>query len=69
MFDLLPLGPGPADAPKSREPVPVPPVDATPRKLIALSEGGVYDRTEAKGAFCGAESRAVETLEGGPVTQ
>jgi hypothetical protein len=48
--------------------VPVQPVDATPRKLIALSEGGVYDRTESKGAFCSAESRAVETLEGGPVT-
>jgi hypothetical protein len=40
----------------SCEVVPVQPVDATPLKLIALSEGGVHDRTEAKRAFCGAES-------------
>ena len=42
-------------------------VDATPSELKALLTGGVYDRTEAKRAFCGAESRAVESLEGGPV--
>ena len=49
--------------------MPVQPVDATPRKLIALSEGGVYDRTESKGAYCGAESRAVETLESKSVNE
>jgi hypothetical protein len=40
-------------------------VDATPSELKALITGGVYDGTEAERAFCGAESRAVEALEGG----
>ena len=44
-------------------------VDATPSELEALSRGGVYDRTEEERAFCGAESRVVEALEGGPIAQ
>jgi hypothetical protein len=49
--------------------MPVQPVDATPSELKARCEGGVYDRTEGKRAFCGAESRVVEALEGGSVTE
>jgi hypothetical protein len=44
-------------------------VDATPSELKALITGGVYERTEAKRAFCGAESRAVETLESKSVNE
>jgi hypothetical protein len=50
--------------------VPVQLVDATPSELEALCKGGVYvDQRQAKRAFCGAESRVVEPLEGGPVAQ
>src|SRR5277367_6143335 len=49
--------------------LPVQPVVATPSKLVAHYEGGVYERTEAERAFCGAESRVVEALESGPVTE
>jgi hypothetical protein len=55
------------EMPNSRKVVPPQVVDATPSELKALIRGGVYDRTEAKRAFCGAESGALETLEGRPV--
>jgi hypothetical protein len=45
-----------------REQVPAQPVDATPSDIDFSSKGGVHDRTEARKAFCGAESRFMESL-------
>jgi len=52
---------------KSRETVPAQPVDATPSDINLFTKGGVYDASETGEAFCDAEDRYVESLEGGAV--
>jgi len=47
--------------------VPAQPVDATPSDINLFTKGGVYDASETGEAFCDAEDRYVESLEGGAV--
>jgi hypothetical protein len=42
-------------------------VDATPSDVNLLCKGVVYDPRETGGAFCDAEERDLELLEGGTV--
>jgi hypothetical protein len=43
------------------------PVDATPSGINLFSKGGIYNAREPGEAFCDAEGRHVEPLEGGAV--
>src|SRR5450759_5026788 len=49
--------------------MPAQPVDATPSDTNLLLKGGVYDASETREAFCGAEGRAVGPLEIGTVVE